>query len=167
MVNNKTIKDTQALKYEGFVTLELEKDGKVYNTINAHNAGKWPLFYAVACSLAGNYEIAEPYRPKFIRLFSDVNHSTENTVIAVPIDTAPAVIKSTAEDYATVSFKFTVPGSYLRNTSVMSAALYSQAYKNTLDSYNAVVTFDNSLVPTNVNLNDYNIIVTWEMKFSN
>lgn len=167
MVDNKTIKDTQALKYEGFVTLALESNGKIYNTVKSHNSGKWPLFYAVACSLAGNYDIAEPYRPKFIRLFSDVDSQTENTLVAIPIDTAPSVIKDTTGDYATVSFKFTIPGSYLKSTRVMSAALYSQAYKNVIDCYDAVVTFSQSLVPPNININEYNVIVTWEMKFSN
>ena len=87
MTNYADIKDDSILKYEGTVILSIEKNGKIYETFVSHNKGRWPLFYCIAASLAGNYEVADLDRPKFIRLFTSVpstdNNDNEATLIAI------------------------------------------------------------------------------------
>ena len=55
--------------YEGNVKVSLMKDGKKYFTKEYKNEGRWPLFYFLNLCLAGDYTVADEYRPRFINLF--------------------------------------------------------------------------------------------------
>ena len=180
MTNYADIKDDSILKYEGTVILSIEKNGKIYETFVSHNKGRWPLFYCIAASLAGNYEVADLDRPKFIRLFTSVpsadNNDNEATLIAIPYNTSPSVVYHTAnpadpedEDSATVSFKFLIPGSYLKTVNGIShAALYSKS-SDAVNNYLALVEVKDIVSKglTNENLNNYNLVVTWQLTIKN
>lgn len=72
MEQNKTIKNSsKSIAYSGNVTVKVvDKKGKqIGKTKKFKNSGRWPLFQFFTTCLAGDFNNAEPLRPKYIDLF--------------------------------------------------------------------------------------------------
>lgn len=63
--------------YSGKINVSLKKGNRTYFKQEYKNHGRWPLFYFLNLCLAGNYNSADQYRPRFINVF-DFNVNGEN-----------------------------------------------------------------------------------------
>jgi len=174
MKNKKTDKKVDSsIHYSGEIKVEVRRKNKTISSKNYKNEGNWPLFYFLGLCLSGNYEVANSYIPKYIKLFSlGASGSTVPTVKAA--DFTPAKLKSlTTPMYNTlpyvervegqigvedspsstsVTFKFLIPYSQISNTSasdpVNMFVLYDQSNKNSLEKPSAYFVVRDEDYPT-------------------
>jgi hypothetical protein len=71
MKNKKTDKKVDSsIHYSGEIKVEVRKGNKTISSKNYKNEGNWPLFYFLSLCLSGDYEVANSYIPKYIKLFT-------------------------------------------------------------------------------------------------
>ena len=66
----KITNNTLGVGYSGKVKISLIKDNKALITKEYKNTGNWPMFYFLNLCLSGEYNKAEAYRPKYLKLFN-------------------------------------------------------------------------------------------------
>lgn len=183
--------------YQGAVKVAVLKGKRVINSKVYKNEGRWPLFYNISLSLAGNYKEAERFRPKFLKMFQ-LGIAGDNIPAGIPvfgslpvtslndvlynntIDSNYVIGTSTTvvEDYSTATLKFLIPFSQIDTTKYTNLiALYSSTYKK--DNANPcayiIIADENNpnllgnLGPSTQldNENDYNLYIEWSMKVQN
>lgn len=191
--NNKGIGlNSVDLHYEGTITVKLKHGKRVVKTMTFHNRGRWPLFNFVALAAGGQYEIAESFRPKYIRIFNGgtagatipdteagiialLTDANDKTTTAILYNTSPETGYSDTNNTAYVKYKFFIPTTQLiatRNLNLL--AVYCQDQKNIKNSPNAYFTVKDATDTTkwgeliNATVSEsYNLEVVWTMTFKN
>lgn len=69
-MDNKKMKSTDKITYEGKVRVSVLKGKKTLSTKTYKNNGRWPLFSCIASCIAGDTSAIASNRPKFVSVYS-------------------------------------------------------------------------------------------------
>ena len=174
------------IKYSGKISAIIkDKKGKIVSKRNFHNAGSNYLFKFLSYCIAGKYQAAENFRPKYIRLMSynsinepsidsfDINDFTAASNLVL-MNTS-ATPKETDNSWSTI-LHFTIPFAFLQKEKIQAACLYCESEKNTLGNYSAVAYFTKlddqgkeilDQIVTGDEFENYNLIIEWDLSVGN
>lgn len=169
------------LNYNGSITVSIAKKGKIISTQKYHNNGTLELFKFFSYSLAGNYELAEALRPKYIRLYTlgDYGDNIPEVLRPVPTSTTWVMYKETpttiVENGAAYTlFSFMIPFTQIDiNQDTNYLVLYPNASSASPLAQFMILKPDTEpaklgrLFEEVTSQNDYNLYITWKMNIKN
>ena len=193
----KITSNTLGVGYSGKVKISLIKDNKALITKEYKNTGNWPMFYFLNLCLSGEYNKAEAYRPKYLKLFNAGAKGTDpssidiDEILADPenitslstiiYNQTPYTSKTTGttevpNGKAETTFKFMVPFTQILNDEDKPTNLfvmYDQEHRNTIatpSAYFLLLDEEGKLdtIDTSSLLsNDYNLFIQWTITTQN
>jgi len=193
----KITNNTLGVGYSGKVKISLIKDNKALITKEYKNTGNWPMFYFLNLCLSGEYNKAENYRPKYLKLFSagavgkdpsdidiseilssDTNITSLSTVIynQTPYTSKTLGTEELPNGKAETTFKFMVPFTQILNDENKPTNLfvmYDQEHRNNItipSAYFLLLDEDGKLdtiTSSSLISNDYNLFIQWTITTQN
>lgn len=167
-----------SIAYEGKVSITFTKNGRKLKTIQRHNSGCKALFTFITDCLRGNFN--ESNRPSYLMMYKrddeDSSDEVESTSLGTPSLANLQYCVSNEGGYdedsntGFIKFKYTVAGSMLTND-VDILAMYNATNSSTArqgeNNPSTFMELDSSEVIDKESASGLNIIIIWEMRFSN
>lgn len=160
------INKTSTIKYNGSVTVQLSKNGKIIKSATAKNAGYDELFRFLTNCIAGDFKVTA--LPSYIMGYN----ATGSDPISYTSLFSSAVYKADSQaiyssgDYKAV-LKFIIPANYLLSGNMNTLMLYNaekQAQADP-DTASAIVTLSDVIDTSSIS-KDTSLILLWNMSFS-
>lgn len=166
MEQNISINSISGIKYRGYVTVDIIKNGKIIKRLEKHNTATPILFNFIYDCLAGNYY--KDARPSYvIPLVEDIESENPSYKLYNNIYTPITSIKVDKEE-SIISYKSLIGYNVLSDTSksIAGLAFYSRANidkdKSTdpIENESMYVIFDESFTPTG----EADLLINWQIK---
>lgn len=162
-MDNKEIKQksSQAVGYQGNVTIKLIKNGKVKKTIKQHNEGKLKLFQALAFAVCGN--LSQQDLPNYIDLvYYDSQSQSSTSILSYKPSLTGRTPQMVGADAYEAIFTAYVPATAIA-TSDKKYNVLNLLCNTDSTSILATLTLDEiQPIP-----DDYTLMVQWAMVFTN
>ena len=146
------VSSNAAIQYSAAVTISVQRNNKIVSTKTFHNNGHYPLFLFLAKCLTGRYNEVSNWTPRFIQLFHGGNKGDDFERVNLPVVFTTAMARSPKRvygsspstawnysyddnvDYATASFEFIIPFSYINTIDDVNViALYCNNFSTDVD----------------------------------
>lgn len=163
MTKKQKVINSNNIAYQGNVKIQYYRGKKLYKTINGNNSGTLSLFRLLAEALA---EAPITGRvPQYISLFKDDTISEDNrtTLVNIPFNDRDVVSLDDSNTSYSIVYKFLIPYTQIvpGTTASKTLALFSSA--TSVQEPLAIINLSQELT----HASNSNILITWELKFSN